>query len=155
MRASQRLSTRIALVTACLALSYTAVSGQQAPPPAEIVAERTAIALPDDAPVPASIAPVVPIGAPALSPWRSTPLKLGLYGTFAVLQALDTVTTLQALRDDRSRELNPLMAGLTSHPAAFIATKGAIAFSTLYLVHKISKDHPKAAIWLTLAINAG
>lgn len=167
MQASQRVSTRVALIVASLALSPAAVFAQQAAPSVgDVVAERTIAALPDDAtsPAPTAITPAVP-GAhsvpalrhvpTALSRWRSTPLKLGLYGTFAALQGLDAVTTLQAIDRNQARELNPLMAGLTEHPAAFIATKGAIALSTIYLVHRLSKDHPKTAVWLAVALNAG
>ena len=161
MHASQRFSTRAALIIASLALSHTVVLAQQAPSPStEAVAARASAVLPDDASTPAptestSTAPAAPTVSAALSPWRSTPLRLGLYSTFAALQGLDTVTTLRAIHRNQAREANPLMAGLTRHSTAFIATKAAIAASTIYLMHRLSKDHPKAAVWLAVALNAG
>ncbi len=149
MHAPRTFVGRIALVVGCLLASNATLLAQDNPGfvasvEHAIVAEAAG----------SSAAPVVPaVTIPPVSLWQAKGLRLGLFGTFAVLQALDTATTLRAV-DAGSRELNPLMAGLADRPVAFVATKAAFTTTSLLLMHSVSKQHPKAAIWTAVLLNA-
>lgn len=84
-----------------------------------------------------------------------TPLHKSLFTSYAVLQALDVVSTVTALNSGNGREANPIVGGLAGHPAAFAAVKGAGAVSTLFFMHRYAKKHPKAAVITMIAFNAG
>ena len=87
--------------------------------------------------------------------WASTPLRASLAGTFATLQVLDVVSTVNAVSSGRGVEANPMVGGLAEHPAAFAAVKGAMTAATLVAMHRYSKKHPKAAVITMIAFNIG
>jgi hypothetical protein len=90
-------------------------------------------------------------------PWAPKPegrrWLVPLYVSFAALQALDAHSTLRALNAGAA-EANPLMGGLAGKPAALVATKAAVAASTIYLADKVRVKNRTAAIALMAALNA-
>ena len=92
------------------------------------------------------------IAAP--TPWAAPPLHAGLFATYATLQALDFVTTVNAVHSGRGQEINPLVGDLAKHPAAFAATKGVSTLLTLVFMHRYAKEHPKAAAITMMVFNA-
>lgn len=97
----------------------------------------------------AAPAPAARVGAP----WTSKPLRVTLFGSFVALQALDAASTMMAIRAG-GVESNPIMGSIASNPAALIAVKSAATFSTLAIMQRISKDHPKAAILLASVLDS-
>ena len=89
------------------------------------------------------------------SPWASKPLQKSLFATYAMLQVLDVVSTTHAINSGNGVEANPMVGDLASHPVAFAATKGAMTASTLFLMHRVGKKHPKAAVITMIAFNIG
>ena len=89
------------------------------------------------------------------SKWAAAPLQGGLAATFATLQMLDVVSTVNAVGSGRGVEANPMVGGLADHPAAFAAVKGAMTAATLVAMHHYSKKHPKAAVITMIAFNIG
>jgi hypothetical protein len=87
--------------------------------------------------------------------WAAAPLQGGLAATFATLQVLDVVSTVNAVSSGRGIEANPMVGGLVNHPAAFAAVKGAMTAATLVAMHRYSKKHPKAAVITMIAFNIG
>lgn len=61
----------------------------------------------------------------------------------------DMATTIQAIRDGRAREANPMMGKTLGR---MIATKAATTAAEAYLIEKMAKDHPKAALVLALTL---
>jgi hypothetical protein len=47
-----------------------------------------------------------------------------------------------------------MAAPMTSHPAAFVAAKSAVAATTIFAAHRLSKNNKAAAIGLLVAINS-
>lgn len=110
---------------------------------------------------------VVPVAWPASAPstaiaearqpasWSAPALRISLASAFVGLQALDTATTLHGVRTGRAVEANPLVGGLASRPAAFIAVKSGLTAATVASVHRLSRKHPKGAAIAMIALNAG
>jgi len=86
--------------------------------------------------------------------WAAQPLHNSLFATYATLQALDFMTTINAMHNGRGEEINPLVGDLAKHPAAFAATKGVSTLLTLVFMHRYAKAHPKAAAVTMIALNA-
>ena len=86
---------------------------------------------------------------------RSGPSALlgSLYASTAVMQALDMHSTLQAFRAG-AVEANPLMSGIAKNRGAFIATKAAVAASTIFAARHIAKRNKVAAVVTMVAINS-
>ena len=103
----------------------------------------------------ALVAPGATDARPTESPSMDRRLRLGMFATFAALQALDTVSTLQVTRVAGVREANPLMAGLVGRPTAFIAVKAASTSAVGAILHHVSRRRPKAALVALSAINVG
>jgi hypothetical protein len=157
MHAPRTIAGRIALVAACLTFWNAVLFAQQqdAATVASLSEPMTMFAEPaDPAPLGTAVAEAAPAFVPPPSPWRARGLHAGLFGTFVALQALDTATTLHAVRSQGGRELNPFMSGLTEHPAAFVATKSAFTAATILLVRHAAKQHPKAAVWTAIVMNS-
>jgi len=98
----------------------------------------------------------VPIQRPAQLPVgrRGTSRVLaGLYASTAIVQALDTHSTLRAL-DRGAVEGNPLLAGVSSNKAAFVGVKAAVAVGTIYATRELAKKNKVAAILTLVAINS-
>ena len=89
---------------------------------------------------------------PAPRPSKSALLG-SLYATTALMHALDVHSTILAL-DRGAIEANPLMAGVTKNRAAFIATKAAVATSSILAARSLAKRNKVAAIVSMVAINS-
>lgn len=83
----------------------------------------------------------------------SSALLNSLYASTAVMQALDMHSTLQAFKAG-AVEGNPLMTGIASNRAAFMATKAAVAASTIFAARRIAKRNKVAAVVTMVAINS-
>jgi len=70
-----------------------------------------------------------------------------------VMQALDVHSTYQALGRG-AVEANPLMAGVTGNKGAFLATKAAVAVSTVLAARHMAKRNKVVAIATLVAINS-
>ena len=76
-----------------------------------------------------------------------------LYVSFAALQALDAHSTLRAI-DAGASERNPFLTGIVNQPAAFIALKGGVAASTIFVADKLRHRSRTAAIVTMVALNS-
>ena len=98
-------------------------------------------------------APAAPSAAVAAA-WASearTPASLkGLYASYAVLQGLDTYSTIRA-RQNGAREVNPAMNVGYAQGAL---VKGLMAAGTFAAVKSISRKNRKAAVVTMVALNA-
>jgi hypothetical protein len=94
--------------------------------------------------------PVEPFRAPRRGP---SPLLGSLYLSTAAMQALDMHSTLQAFRAG-AVEGNPLMSGITKNRGVFMATKAAVAASTILAARQIAKRNKVAAVVTMVAINS-
>lgn len=74
--------------------------------------------------------------------------------SFVALQALDVVSTLKAV-DRGLVEQNPLMRGLVSRPAAFVAVKAGATVTTLWLLRRVTRQNRLAALVTLAAIDSG
>ena len=83
----------------------------------------------------------------------SSALLTSLYASTAVMQALDMHSTLQAFKAG-AVEGNPLMAGIANNRGAFLATKAAVAASTIFAARKMAKRNKVAAVVTMVAINS-
>jgi hypothetical protein len=81
---------------------------------------------------------------------RRPALLPALYGTYAVLQGMDLVSTRKALSAG-AREGNPVMG--SGNLGTTIALKAATGAATVYFVEKTWKKHRVGAIVLMAAIN--
>jgi hypothetical protein len=70
----------------------------------------------------------------------------------AALQAADVATTLHNVNGG-AVEANPVMRGLVRSPAAFAATKAALATVSVYCTEKLWKTNRAAAIALMVGLN--
>ncbi len=106
----------------------------------------------------ARTAPPLDRPAPAFGPVRApAPPRFALRTlevSFAALQALDAVSTLKAV-DQGLVEQNPLMRGLVSRPAAFVAVKAGATVTTLWLVRRVARQNRVAALVTLAAIDSG
>lgn len=97
------------------------------------------------------VRPPVPVTeAPVSGRARLLP---SLYVSTAVMQVLDVHSTLSAIGRG-GVEGNPLVAPMTSHPAAFLAAKSAVAATTIVAAQRLSKHNKAAAVGLLIAINS-
>lgn len=83
----------------------------------------------------------------------SSPLLKSMYATTAVMQALDVHSTLRAFKAG-AVEGNPLMSGITKNRLAFVATKAAVAASTMVAARQIAKRSKVGAVISLVAINS-
>ncbi|HUL73817.1 MAG TPA: DUF5658 family protein [Vicinamibacterales bacterium] len=98
----------------------------------------------------AAVAPV--IVRPDAAPAKNTLLS-SLYVSTAVMQGLDVQSTFSALNHG-AVEANPMVTPIASHPAALLAVKSAVAATTIYAAHRVSKRNKAAAIGMLLAVNS-
>lgn len=90
---------------------------------------------------------------PAVPGFGSRAVMGSLYASTAVMQALDIHSTLKGL-DRGATEGNPLMAGITSNKAAFIATKVGVAAGTILAARHVAKKNKVAAALTLVALNS-
>ena len=83
---------------------------------------------------------------------RPAPL-LGLYVSLAGLQALDLVSTRQALNAG-AVEANPVVAPFAGSPLAFALIKAGVTSATIVASERLWKKNPKAALLTMIALNA-
>jgi hypothetical protein len=76
-----------------------------------------------------------------------------LYVSTAMLQALDVHSTLLGVSRGAT-EANPMMSGVTSRKAAFVAVKAGVAVSTILAAKQMSKKNKVAAAMTLIAINS-
>jgi Domain of unknown function (DUF5658) len=89
---------------------------------------------------------VKPLSAPSLM----TPL----YSSFATLTAGDGYLTWQAIHRGAVEE-NPIAQPVVDNPVGLTTFKIVTGAATLFAVERLRRDHPKAAMWMMLAINGG
>ncbi|MFI5177503.1 MAG: DUF5658 family protein [Vicinamibacterales bacterium] len=80
-------------------------------------------------------------------------LLSSLYASTAIMQGLDLHSTFTAF-DRGAVEANPMVAPIASHPAALIVAKSAVAATTIYAAHRLSKRNKAAAIGMLVAVNS-
>ncbi len=86
----------------------------------------------------------------------STPLSVKiLSATYLGTNALDSYTTMVALRHPSLGESNPLLSPMMSSPATMIAAKTALAVTAVALTNRIAPNHRAAAIVTLVALNIG
>lgn len=109
-----------------------------------------------DAPLQTAIARAARDPGPALASWAvrerdKRPATLTtLYGSYAVLQVLDVVSTRRAL-DAGAREVNPLMRG--GNMTTMIGVKAATGAATIYFAERMWKKNKVGAIAVMAALN--
>lgn len=72
-------------------------------------------------------------------------------GMFVLLQGVDIAQTMQCVGASSCREANPFLRSLAHKPAAFGATKMAIAFVSGYALFHARGKHPKLVTALSIA----
>ena len=95
---------------------------------------------------------------PRLDVHSSTPATRGaifttLEASHIALQGLDLAGTLWAL-DNGLVEANPVMRGLTAHPAALVAVKAAATGGTVLLARRLARQNRMAGIILMAAVDS-
>ena len=88
-----------------------------------------------------------------LSPETPNALR-ALSVSYFGLSLLDWATTTKALATGAGSEQNALMAGLASHPTAFLLTKVAATGTVLYVTEHMRKRNPMAAHAVLAAVNS-
>jgi hypothetical protein len=83
---------------------------------------------------------------------RRPSLLLPLYGSFALLQAMDAHSTVRAVRGG-AVERNPLLAPVGDSPAALFALKAATTAGTIVLAERLWRRHPVGAVLVMVAVN--
>jgi hypothetical protein len=76
-----------------------------------------------------------------------------LYVSFASLQMLDAHSTLRAVRAG-GVEQNPVMRGLADKPAALVALKAGVAFSTIAIAERVRGRSRLGSIALMAGLNS-
>ena len=72
-----------------------------------------------------------------------------LYASSALLQGYDAYSTLTVLNSG-GVEQNPLMRGVTRHPAAFVALKAGVATASIMAAEQMWKRNNRAGAILTM-----
>jgi Domain of unknown function (DUF5658) len=107
--------------------------------------------------VPSVLLPAAPVSLPVADPAIARPRRsafmTSLYTSTALMQGLDVHSTLLAFQHG-ARESNPLMAGITSNRAVFVATKAAVAVGTILAARSVSKHNKVMAAVTLVAINS-
>jgi len=141
-------------VIACGIALVTATAGAQTSPegadtPAESLRAARALR------APLASAPFLPPGAPTTEaePRRlSDPIAVPLFASFIGTQALDVHSTLRSIRAGNA-EANTIVRWATARPAAFITLKAATTATSLFLVERFRRHHPKPAMFLLVGLN--
>jgi hypothetical protein len=119
-------------------------------------AERGATPDKTATPIRSAVARAAKDAEPAIDLWTLSqaprrPVALGaLYGTYAGLQALDVISTRNALGSGAS-ERNPLMK--SGEVGTMIAVKAAAGVSTIYFTEKLWKKNRAGAVLVMAALN--
>lgn len=94
----------------------------------------------------------VDLVVPRMNGGAATPLRRGLYVSFAALQIMDAVSTRKALSGG-AREANPVMGGIARNSAALFAVKAGTAAATTWFAEKLAKNHPRRATIMMAVLN--
>jgi hypothetical protein len=155
------MSRRLAVVAAIVAGSLSPWSVRQALAQ-DAAADPDASSVMITAATPAVLRALQPMDLqPAMPPQRQPlvggfkrPMVMGsLYVSTAMLQALDVHSTLKGLSRGAT-EANPVMSGVTSNKAAFIAAKAGVAAATILAARQIAKKNKLAAALTLIGINS-
>lgn len=76
-----------------------------------------------------------------------------LYASTALMQVLDIHSTYRAFSAG-AVEGNPAMTRITGNPAAFAATKAAVAAASIWAAHRMAKKNKIAAVITLVAVNS-
>ena len=104
-------------------------------------------------------ATVTPMSVTGAAPARvieglSRPAALmGLYASYAALQAYDVYSTKQALARG-AREANPLMQGVVGNTGSMVALKIGVGAATIVAAERLWKTNKAAAIGVMVAGNS-
>jgi Domain of unknown function (DUF5658) len=99
-------------------------------------------------------APKVEPATPDRITFGSKQLRVGMYVSFATLQALDGISTLKAL-DAGGREANPMMSRVVGSPAGLFAVKAATTAATVLLSERLAKHNEVASFVMMAVLNTG
>lgn len=83
----------------------------------------------------------------------ASPASLAVYGIYGVIQVLDVHSTQRAISGN-GVEANPFLRPFASSPAALITLKAASGAGIVYLMERVRKKHPAAALALAIGINS-
>ncbi len=81
--------------------------------------------------------------------FRRPSLLPALYGTSAFLQGYDAYSTLTVLKHG-GVEVNPVMTGITRHPAAFIGLKAGVTVMSIMAAERMWKNHNRVGAIVTM-----
>lgn len=90
---------------------------------------------------------------PALVPPVRPASLAPLYGTFALLQAMDAITTVKALNQPGVRETNPIVRPFARNVPAMVVLKSASTVVTVAAVEKLWRRNRTAAVATMVGIN--
>jgi hypothetical protein len=139
-----------------IAIGTAAPRAQVATPPAS-AGEPTLVPAAWGTTVPAATpqSALAPFEAPKAEsdrPRLSGRVAFPLYSTFIATQALDLHSTLRAI-DAGYREANRMVRWATNSPATFITLKAATTATSILLVDRLRRNHPKPALFLLVGLN--
>ena len=118
-----------------------------------LIEARSGFAQDTVAPLVPRVLPVAEMAWPlSQSTTRPSPL-VGLYVSFAALQAMDVASTRKALHAG-GVEANPLVARLGGSSLALTAVKAGVAGSMIYASERLWKTNRKAAVLTMIGLNA-
>ena len=95
----------------------------------------------------------VPDATPETDRSTSPVLLAALDALTVTSHALDVHSTLSSL-DRGAVEANPLLRGVSKHPAALIGVKAALGVSLIYVTRKIAKSNQVVATLASVAVNS-
>ena len=75
-----------------------------------------------------------------------------LYGTSAFLQGYDAYSTLTVLKSG-GVEVNPVMKGITRHPAAFIGLKAGVTMMSIMAAEQMWKRNNRIGAVMTMVVS--
>ena len=77
-----------------------------------------------------------------------------MYVSLAALQAYDGYSTLRGVRAGAT-EMNPLVGGLASQPAAFWTVKALSTVTTIYFAEQLWRQHKRGQAIVTMVVANG
>jgi hypothetical protein len=83
------------------------------------------------------------------------PALLGpLYATYVGLQAADGYLTWTAVHHGAA-EQNVIVAPIAGNAYGLLGLKVGLSVATILLIERLRHDHPRAAVWMMVALNSG
>ncbi len=94
------------------------------------------------------------VGPPQVSVRRPAPsASIAMYSIYGMLQVLDVHSTQQALGEN-AVEANPILRPFASSAIGLMSIKAASSAGVMYLMERVRKKHPAAALALAIGINS-